>query len=215
MEPQHMPEEPSEPFSALQGCIKEKCPSLQICMNCRKAVEESLARVAGRKLRKLKRRPECSVFRCVGFLNTIQDRALRFHLASMAWWRFSSDKDGDAPDAIRAVMNECTVHQPEFCTEYMHGVLKALSPLTPEQLVAWFGHENVFQIAAFYSGLEFDKDGKHCRKCRLYRQGCTMHGLNGADDCPLWKDEFVQGVAKAVAKAGLWRNPCKDVKEEA
>ena len=36
----------------------------------------------------------------------------------------------------------------------------------------------------------------------------------GADDCPLQGDRFVQDVAAAVKKAGgLWKNPCKGIKE--
>ena len=200
--------------AALRACAG--CPSatdLERCMNCRKAVEDSLTRVAGRRLRKLKRLPECSVKRLVQFLKTVKDRSLRFHLSTMAWWRFSQDDTGVDTSEIRKIMVASAIEKPAFGIAYMHEVLKLLSPLSAEQLTTWFGHESLHQVAAFYGGVSFDRDGVNCGKCRLYGQGCTLHNLLGADDCPLWSDRYVQDVAKAIAKAGKWKDPCRGVKE--
>lgn len=199
-------------IGACSGCPTEQ--ELKMCMNCRKAVEESLTRIAGRRLRRLRRNPECSVAKCVEFLNGIDDRALRFHLASMAWWRFSSDGGVENSEPVRTIMVESAIEKPAFGIPYMHSVLRLLSPLSQDQLTAWFGHDNLHQIASFYGGVGGWRDGVHCQKCRLYGQGCTMHNLLGADDCPLWDDEYVQRVAKAIDDADGWHNPCREVKED-
>ena len=204
-------EDGPERLMACDGCLSQE--NLTMCMNCRKAVEDSLTRVAGRKLRRLKRMPECSIARCVEFLRGVGDRALRFHLASMAWWRFSQDDMGVNTSALRELMAGSAIEKPAFGISYMHEVLRLLSPLSPEQLTTWFGHDNLYQVAAFYGGVSFSQDGKNCHKCRLYGQGCTAHNMIGADDCALWKDKYVQDVAKAISKAGRWNDPCKNIKE--
>lgn len=191
----------------------ERC--MPVCMNCRKAVEDSLTRVAGRRLRKMRAMPACSVARCVEFLKTVEDPKTRFHLASMAWWRFSSEEVKADTSAIREVMTGCHETQvPALCPDYCHRALRLLSPLSAEQMAVWFGCENLFQAARLFSGGIPERDGKKCRRCALFKMGCTMHGLLGADECPLWCDKFVQAVATVVKKAGgVWKNPCKNVKE--
>lgn len=197
-----------QPFAALEQ-------GLPICMNCRKAVEASLTRVAGRRLRKLRALPSCTVAKCVAFLKTIEDPKTRFHFASMAWWRFSSEEVGANTAGIRAVMADCHETQvPALGMDYCHRALKLLSPLAAEQMAVWFGCENLFQAARLFSGGIQERDGEKCRKCALFKMGCTMHGMLGADDCPLQGDRFVQDVAAVIKKAnGAWKNPCKKVKE--
>lgn len=182
-------------------------------MNCRRDVEESLTRVAGRKMRRLRGLPECSVARCADFLASIEDEGMRLHLSSMAWWRFSSDGSPDGIGRIRKIMTACRPFLPEFGEQYLHSVLRVLSPLSPEQLATWFGHENLYQIVELFSGERPEITGSHCTKCKLYRLGCTAYAMIGADDCPYWKDAFVQSVASAVSKAGVWNNPCKGISD--
>lgn len=193
-------------FSDVQRCMP-------VCMNCRKAVEESLTRVAGRRLRKLRRLPSCSVETCAEFLKGVDDAEMRFHLATMAWWRFSADEKGTKADQIRAVMAACSVKKPSFGPEYMHRALKTLSPLTEEQLSVWFGCDSLYQVAALFNGEADDRIGPHCGKCRLLKTGCSAATLGRAADCTLWNDAWLQGVAGAVTKAGGWKDPCKSVKE--
>lgn len=189
----------------------EKCA--QMCVNCRRDVHASMTRAAGRKLRKLRALPECSVDKCVEFLNSVPQLHLRKHLASMAWWRFSADEDARNADAVQAVMAACPPSRLEFTTEYLHQAMRALSRLSQTQISAWFGCDNVYQIAELFSGDRPVLVGPHCAKCRLYRLGCTAHGTLGAELCTLWEDKFIQSVAASVRKSGEWRDPCKDIPE--
>ena len=191
----------------------ERC--MPTCMNCRREVEASMTRVGGRRLRKMRAMPSCTVDKCVEFLNTVEDSKTRFHLASMAWWRFSSEEVKADTSAIREIMTACReTRVPTLCLDYCHRALKLLSPLSEEQMAVWFGCEDRFHAARLFSGGIEERDGRKCRKCALFKMGCTMHGMLGADDCPLQGDRFVQDVAAAVKKAGgLWKNPCKGIKE--
>lgn len=204
-QPERRPCDGHSAFAAVQRCMP-------VCMNCRKAVEDSLTRVAGRRLRRMRAIPSCSIEKCAAFLRSVQDREMRFHLATMAWWRFSADGADGTTEPIRSVMANCNVGNPEFGTTYLHTALKALSKLTPEQLTVWFGCENLYQIAALFSGEIPDRLGPHCRKCRLFKMGCTAATLGRASDCTLWDDRWLQGIAETVAKDG-WKDPCKNVKE--
>lgn len=180
------------------------------CLNCRRAVEASLSRISGRKLRKARALPECSVDRCVRFLNGIEDESMRLHLASMAWWRFSADSDGSADPLLR-IMRGIQADIPQTGVDYVHRALRALSPLTPLQLSIWFGCENLYQVVSAFASDRGPMIGEHCSKCGLYKQGCTSYDSLGADTCPFWGDGFVQSVAKTVSKAGGWRNPCANM----
>ena len=185
---------------------------LPTCMNCRKMVEDSLTRLAGRRLRKLKRSPACSAQTCVSFLKGVDDEAMRFHLASMAWWRLSADESHGTAAPIRAVMLSCRITTPEFGLDYVHRALAILTRLDAEQLACWFGCDTPYQVMRTFLGDRETRVGSHCGKCRLLKQGCTDAGTIGADDCPLWNDPVAQGVAAAVAKDGGWRNPMRRVK---
>ena len=180
------------------------------CMNCRRAVEASLSRISGRKLRRARSLAECSVARCVAFLNGIEDESMRLHLASMAWWRFSADSDGSADPLLR-IMRGTRADIPQTGLDYVHRALKVLSPLSQTQLAVWFGCENLYQLVSAFIGDSPPVIGEHCSKCALYKQGCTTYDSLGADSCPFWGDAFVQSVAKTVSKAGGWRNPCADM----
>lgn len=190
------------------GCI-EKFASR--CMNCRRAVEGSMSRIGGRRTRKLRALEECSARRCVEFLVTVGEDVLRFHLASMAWWRFSAMGEGAAGPIMR-VLSRCKSKEPGSGTAYMHRALRVLSPLTQAQLSVWFGFDNLYQAAALFSDDIPEMVGRHCRKCRLYRLGCTAYDRLWANSCTLWKDSFVQSVAAAIKKAGgSWHNPCRGI----
>lgn len=183
------------------------------CMNCRRDVESSLSRIGGRQLRKLRARDECSPSRCVEFLRGIGDDALRLHLASMAWWRFSAEKDG-AAEPMRQVMEECRSCTIGSGTAYLHAALRALSPLSQNQLSAWFGCESLYRIVSLFSDAIPETEGEHCRKCHLYRMGCTDYYRIGADGCQHWRDPFVQKTAAAVKRnKGKWQDPCNGISE--
>jgi len=189
------------------------CPgTLTRCMNCRKAVEASMSRIAGRKLRRARKSDECSVARCVAFLRRVPDEPMRLHLASMAWWRFSADNDGVAAPLLKMMRAlYARTSMPEPCSDYMHRALRTLSPLTPLQLATWFGCDSLYQMAAVFTPDRPVVVGRYCAKCALYKQGCTAYNVIGADDCPLWEDEFIQQIARVVTKTGGWRDPCKGV----
>lgn len=181
------------------------------CIHCRREVERSMSRIGGRRLRHMRSLKQCSAAECVSFLSAVERDALRLHLASMAWWRFSAASDRGA-EAIRRVMVGCVSREPDSGTEYMHHALHVLSPLSQEQLAVWFGFENLHQAASLFSGGLPYAVGEHCRQCRLYKLGCTDYDKIGADDCPLWSDRFVQGVASAIRKAGgAWDDPCAGI----
>lgn len=203
-------ESPQTDTDARPPCAAGDAGCMQRCMHCRREVEASMSRIARRKLRKIRAHDSCSVARCVTFLKSVADETMRMHLASMAWWRFSAD-DAPAASAVMRVMNACHASKPEEGRAYMHAAVRTLSPLSSEQLSAWFGCENLYQMAALFIGDIPPKLGKHCQKCRLYKQGCNSYGQLTADDCPFWDDSFVQAVAASVAKAGEWRNPCKGI----
>lgn len=186
---------------------------LPACINCRREVEASLTRVAGRKLRKLRLLPECSVARCAEFLSSVSDNSLRLHLSSMAWWRFSAENDSGAAEPVRRIMADCPPFPPEFGKDYLHLAMKELSRLNQAQISAWFGCDDVYHIAALFSGDRPERTGPHCQKCRLYKLGCTYHGMLGSESCPLWEDQFVQGVAAAVSRSGGWNDPCRGVQD--
>jgi len=193
-------------FKGLERCLPR-------CLNCRREVEASLTRVAGRKLRQLRALPSCSAEKCLTFLQSITEPAMRLHLSSMAWWRFSSDGVEGVAEGVRKVMADCPPFAPEFGLAYLHRAFRALSRLSAEQISAWFGCDDVYQMAALFIGERPADVGKHCLKCKLYKMGCTAHGLLGADDCPFWNDAFVQGVAATVAKKAGWKDPCKGIPE--
>ena len=168
-----------------------------------------MSRIGGRQLRKLRAMPECAADRCVAFLKGVQDDAMRLHLASMAWWRFSAADDATASSVLR-VLSGCTAKEPGSGADYMHRALRTLSPLTQAQLTVWFGCENLYQAASLFMGDRPVLLGQHCQRCRLYKLGCSAYDRIGADDCTLWSDPFVQSVAAAVRKdGGTWRDPCK------
>lgn len=182
------------------------------CLNCRREVESSLTRMAGRRLRKIRKMPSCTVGKCSEFLLSVGDPELRLHLAAMAWWRFSSDGEESTAKAIQRIMEACPAFKndggPSFGEDYMQRAIRAISPLTTEQITAWFGCDDVYKMASLFYGERPTQVGKHCLRCRLYKAGCTAHGLLGADDCPFWNNPFVQGIARAVVKNGGWRDPC-------
>lgn len=172
-----------------------------------------MSRIGGRKLRRLRALRQCSADECVVFLGAVRDDALRLHLASMAWWRFSAACDKGA-EAIRRLMVGCASREPDGGVEYMHDALRVLSPLSQEQLAVWFGFENLYQAASLFSGGLPDALGEHCKQCRLYKLGCTDYDKIGADSCPLWNDKFVQSVAAVIRKAGgVWHDPCRSVQD--
>ena len=217
-----MPENtPSQPDTAQDACASAMPPCAQSgtpggfdkcmshCMNCRRDVENSMSRIGGRKLRKLRSMEECSVGRCTAFLRTVQDDAMRLHLASMAWWRFSAVNEGVA-ESVRRIITACKSREPGSGQDYMHRALRVLSPLSQAQLSVWFGCENLYQAASLFVGNKPALLGAHCQACRLYKLGCTEYDRMGADDCPLWNDPFVQGVAATIKKdGGTWRDPCR------
>lgn len=184
------------------------------CLNCRREVMASMSRIGGRMMRKLHAMEECSAARCVAFLEGVEEDAMRLHFASMAWWRFSSVGEG-AAGPVLGVLRRCTAKEPGSGADYMRRALRTLSPLSRSQLSAWFGCENLYQAAALFIGDRPPMMGRHCPKCRLYKQGCDAYDRLGADDCPLWDDKFVQGVAAVVKKdGGAWRDPCNRVDDE-
>lgn len=181
------------------------------CVNCRCDVEKSMSRIGGRQLRKLRNLPECSPEKCTEFLRGVQDDALRLHLASMAWWRFSAACER-AAEAVRRIMTACKSREPGSGADYMHSALRVLSPLSQVQLTAWFGCDSLYQAASIFSGSVPSLLGEHCQRCGLYKLGCTDYDKLGANECPLWNDRFVQGVASAVKKAGgTWSDPCAGI----
>lgn len=189
--------------NCLTGCLAR-------CVNCRAEVEASMSRIAGRKLRRAMKSDECSVARCVAFLRGVEEEGMRLHFASMAWWRFSADNDGAAAPLLR-IMRKSRADMPPIGVDYMHRAIRALSPLTPMQLATWFGCDNLYQLAAVFIEDRPNMAGIHCTRCALYKQGCSAYNVIGADDCPLWNDEFVQQVAREIAKAGQWKDPCKGI----
>lgn len=194
--------------SAVNPACLTSC--LSRCVNCRRELELSMSRLAGRKLRQTRLLDECSVERCVSFLQSIKEEAMRLHLASMAWWRFSADNAAGAEpllDMIKASKAEV----PDSGPAYMHRAIRALSPLSPTQLAIWFGCGNLYQLVDVFTGDRPQKVGRHCTKCGLYKQGCTTYNTLGADDCPFWRDAFVQKLASVLAKAGKWHNPCRGI----
>lgn len=190
-----------------QYCLKSGLPR---CVNCRRAVEASMSRIAGRNLRKVRVLEECSAARCLEFLRGVKEEAMRLHLASMAWWRFSTD-DAGAAEPILGLIRDARAEIPESGAAYMHRALRVLSPLTSTQLAVWFGCENLYQLATVFMGDRPPSVGRHCSKCGLYKQGCTAYSTLGANDCRLWRDAFVQNVAAAVSHAGRWKNPCSGI----
>lgn len=179
------------------------------CMNCRRDVEGSMSRIGGRQLRKLRSLPECSPEKCTAFLLGVEEDAMRLHLSSMAWWRFSAAGEC-AADEVRRIMTGCKSREPGSGMAYMHRVLRVLSPLSQPQLSVWFGFDTLHQAASLFSGGVPYLIGSHCQRCRLYKLGCTDYDKIGANDCPLWDDPFVQGVAAVVKKAGgQWHDPCR------
>ena len=89
-------------------------------------------------------------------------------------------------------------------------MLRVLSPLSQPQLSVWFGFDTLHQAASLFSGGVPYLIGSRCQRCRLYKLGCTDYDKIGANDCPLWDDPFVQGVAAVVKKAGgQWHDPCR------
>ena len=178
------------------------------CLNCRREVEGSMSRIGGRQLRKLRAAEGCSAEECAAFLEGVQDDAMRLHMASMAWWRFSAAGENTAGPVLR-VLSRCRAKEPGSGMDYMHRALRVLSPLSQAQLAVWFGCETLYHAAAIFSGDRPAMMGKHCHVCRLYKLGCDTYDRIGADDCVLWKDPFVQGVADVVKKAGgRWNDPC-------
>ena len=161
-------------------------------------------------MRQVRALEECSVQRCVAFLEGIKDEAMRLHLAAMAWWRFSVDDKGAAGPLLELAKN-ARAEVPDSGASYMHRALRTLSPLTHSQLSAWFGCDNLYQLVDVFVGDRPQVVGKHCTRCGLYKQGCTAYSTLGADNCHLWRDEFVQKVAAVIAKAGRWHNPCRGI----
>ncbi len=184
------------------------------CLNCRREVESSMSRIGSRQLRKLRTAEGCSAEECAAFLEGVQDDAMRLHLASMAWWRFSAAGENMAGPVLR-VLSRCRAKEPGSGMDYMHRALRVLSPLSHEQLAVWFGCETLYHAATIFNGDRPALMGKHCHMCKLYKLGCDTYDRIGADDCVLWKDSFVQGVAGAVKKAGGgWNDPCAGIGDD-
>jgi len=205
---------PADSQAMLPNCIPDDPNCMNSCMarclNCRREVEASMSRIAGRGLRRARKSDECSVARCVAFLRGVKEEGMRLHFASMAWWRFSADNDGAGAPLLR-IMRKSRAGMPEIGPDYMHRALVALSPLTPMQLSTWFGCDNLYQLASVFIEDRPVLTGEHCPKCWLYKNGCTAYNEIGADYCPLWRDEFVQNLARTITKAGGWKNPCNGV----
>ena len=169
------------------------------CVNCRREIEASLSRIAGRKQRQARVLEECSIDRCVAFLRGVKEEAMRLHLASMAWWRLSAG-DGRAAEPIRTLMLNARAELPDSGAAYTHRVLRVLQPLSRTQLSAWFGCENLYQLVHAFADTVPPEVGSHCGKCGLYRHGCTEYGMLTANKCRLWKDETIQRIARTWQK---------------
>lgn len=204
----------SDDLSADQGeqAVPSDCTgcALPRCVNCRRELEASMSRIANRKMRQMRSMDECSIGRCLAFVRSIKDEAMRMHLASMAWWRFSADSSGVAGPLLDIARNS-RAEVPDYGPDYMHRVLKVLSPLTEAQLSTWFGCTDLYHLVDAFMEDRPAVIGINCAKCGLYKQGCTTYNMLGADECQLWNDEFVQAVAGVVSKTGKWSDPVKGI----
>lgn len=184
------------------------------CINCRREVEDSMARAVRGRMRTLRKSDLCRPSECVRFLKKVKDDDVRHHLACMAWWRMSTFTDSDEVRGIVEVMQGNRAPVREFGPEYMHRAITALSPLKPEQLSVWFGFENLYQAVSLYMGEKSEERGVHCQNCLLFKQGCTDYGRKGVENCRLWQDKFIQAVAGVVAADKKWDNPCSKIPKE-
>lgn len=196
-----------ERISRMYACRNsESCavaPLMAACVNCRLGVEAAQSRVYARRLRGMRHSAECSSARCVAFIDSLPVGTLKTHLASMAWWRFSLAPEDPCLSALARVMRDEPISDIPFGDEYMHSAIRALAACTPEQLMTWFGHENPYQIATFYSGRCGACGEEHCQTCVLLHRGCTQSGTPAAATCGLWADEAVQrAFASAPVSAG-------------
>lgn len=199
----------SDVLETAKTCIGSQ---LARCVHCRREMEASLSRIEGRRARQARGFDECSVAKCIEFIRGIDDEAMRMHLASMAWWRFSTDSSGIA-DPLLAIAKSSRATVPEYGEDYMHRVVKTLSPLSMAQLSVWFGCNTLYSLVDAFMGEHPDIVGEHCQQCGLYRHGCDASRMLWANDCQLWKDKFVQEVAGVVSKDMGWRDPCRGMRK--
>ena len=178
-------------YACTDGDACRVAPLMAACVNCRLGVEAAQSRVYTRRLGALRSDESCSSARCVAFVQGVEDPVLRTHLASMAWWRFSLTPDDPNLHTLLGIMHDAPITDIPFGDDYMHTAIRALSKCTPAQLMIWFGHENPYQMTAFYSGRCGTQSPDHCQDCALLHRGCTQSDTPAAETCPLWRDATV------------------------
>lgn len=198
--------------SATDAC--HVAPLMASCVNCRLGVEAAQSRVYARKMNALRADASCSSARCVEFVTSVAHPILRTHLASMAWWRFSLFPDDPSLPRLIAIMRDTPITDIPFGDDYMHVAVTTLSACTPAQLMAWFGHENPYQMTAFYSGRCGTQCPEHCQDCPLLHRGCTQADTPASASCTLWRDETVRRAFAASPTIGDGAVGCGRTEQE-